>query len=392
MRRGRPHPRLAIFVLAAISVAAATAEPIEVFIAKPSPLDPSFGPVEVEADVHSEGTILGAELWVDGRRIAMLTNPPFRWRVDVGYENRSHTYEVIARGEHGTSGSSKITTPPIHVDDELDLDLQQFFVTVTRDGRRVLGLEESRFELIDDGVKQKMVTFSGGDLPLTAVLLLDSSQSMRGERMQAALRGAQAFVEGMQSLDEAMLMLFSDQLLFSTPFSSEPAALLAALEDVEASGNTAVNDHLYLSLKLLEARQGRRVVVLFSDGADLHSVLAMEDVLWKARRSQALIYWIRLEIGNELDFATAWRDAEANRREQEILERVVEASGGRIASLSSTAEIEPAFREILRELREQYVLGYYPDAVRNDGAWHEVEVRVRGSGLRVRTRGGYVDF
>ena len=105
----------------------------------------------------------------------------------------------------------------------------------------------------------------------------------------------------------------------------------------------------------------------------------------------ALIYWIRLAGANS-EFATAWRGPEANRREQEILERVVTASGGRVATLQSTPEIEPAFREILSELREQYVLGYYPDEVRNDSAWHEVEVRVRGSGLRVRARGGYVDF
>ena len=65
-------------------------------------------------------------------------------------------------------------------------------------------------------------------------------------------------------------------------------------------------------------------------------------------------------------------------------------SGGRIEDIKSTVEIEPAFREILAELREQYVLGYYPSNATGDGRWHEVKVRARGTG-RVRVRGGYVD-
>jgi VWFA-related protein len=121
----------------------------------------------------------------------------------------------------------------------------------------------------------------------------------------------------------------------------------------------------------------------------------MQEVLWKAQRSQALIYWLRLdEKGghSEANFATAWRDASENQEELETLEKAVVQSGGRIANLSFVAEVEPAFREILHELREQYVLGYYPSVIRNDGAWHEVKVRVERSGVKIRTRGGYVDF
>ena len=367
---------------------------IEVTIVKPQTLQAVFGKVDVEARVHSDRKVVAVELFVDDRSAGVLAAPPYRWHVDVGQQNVEHRFRVVARGELGTTGSSSIVTPRIRVDEEVHVELQQLYVTVSRADERVLDLREEDFRVFDNGSEQKLVTFARGDIPLTAVLLLDSSVSMKGERLASGLKGAEAFVASMKTLDEAMLMLFSDQLLHATPFTEKTDDLLEPLAGLEANGNTAINDHLYLALKLLDARQGRRVVVLFTDGADLHSVLGMEEVLWKARRSQALIYWLRLEDGGKRysSFATAWRDADANSAELEMLEETVKQSGGRIAALASVDEIEPAFREILRELREQYVLGYYPSTLKNDGSWHNVNVRVSRSGMKIRTRGGYVDF
>jgi len=368
---------------------------IEVSILRPSTLDAVFGEVEVEADVHSDRKIVRVELFVDGRPAGSLTHPPYRFEVDVGQDNIEHRFQVVATGELGTKGTSTIVTPRIRVDEEVNVELQQLYATVTSDGRRVLDLDEGDFQVFDNGKRQSLVTFARGDLPLTAVLLLDCSISMQGGRLESGLKGAEAFVSNMRPLDEAMLMLFSDQLLHATAFTQKTDTLLEPLAGLQANGNTALNDHLYLAMKLLDARQGRRVVVLFTDGADLHSVLSMEEVLWKAQRSQALIYWLRLnEKGGHRDanFATAWRDAPSNQEELETLEKTVTLSGGRIANLNSVAEVEPAFRGILHELREQYVLGYYPSVVKNDGSWHEVKVRVERSGLKIRARDGYVDF
>ncbi len=367
---------------------------IEVMILKPSTLEAVFGEVEVEAEVHADRKILRVELFLDGKSAGAATRPPYRFRVDVGQDNVEHRFQVVATGELGTKGTSTIVTPRIRSDEEVNVELQQLYATATSGGQRVLNLTEESFRVLDNGKQQSLVTFARGDLPLTAVLLLDSSVSMRGGRLESGLKGAEAFVAHMRPLDEAMLMLFSDQLLHATAFTQKTDTLLEPLAGLEANGNTALNDHLYLAMKLLDARQGRRVVVLFTDGADLHSVLSMQEVLWKAQRSQALIYWLRLdEKGGhqEANFATAWRDAPSNQEELETLEKTVVLSGGRIANLTSVDEVEPAFREILRELREQYVLGYYPSVIKNDGSWHEVKVRVERSGVKIRTRDGYVD-
>lgn len=367
---------------------------LEVVIFKPSTLDAVFGSVEVEAEVHAPEPVIRVELYVDGKRAGVLKEAPYRWQIDVGQRNVEHQFEVLAYGESGLTGSSMVMTPRIHIDEQVEVELQQLYVTASNQGKRVLDISDREFQVLDDGQNQNIITFARGDLPLAAMLLIDSSESMRGERFQAALRGAEAFVQGIRSLDEVSLLLFSDQILHATPFTSDAAVLLDPLEGIQATGNTSINDHLYLALNQLGTRQGRRVVVLFTDGADLHSVLEMKDVLWKARRSRALIYWIQLQEdeGSRASFSTAWRDADGNDRELEMLQQAVEQSGGRIAVITRIDAIEEAFREILAELREQYVLGYYPSQVRNDGSWHAVKVRVDRPGIKIRTTGGYVDF
>jgi len=367
------------------------AQDLRAMFFQPSTLDPVSGEVAVDVDVQAPEPVT-VDLFVDGVRIGSRSVAPYQWMVDVGRENVEHHFKAVAVGRSGVTKITAISTPAIPIDASMDVNLQQLYITAMKNGERALDLVEDEFRILDSGSPQHIVTFARGEVPITAILLLDASESMRGSRFEAALSGSVAFARGMRELDEAKLVLFSDQVLEATPFTHDPAALIAALGGVEAAGNTAVNDHLYLGLKLLEARQGRRVAVLFTDGADLHSVLPMRDVLWATRRSQALIYWIRLQETEAAPrFSTAWRDSDANAAEVAALEQAVRESGGRVATISAASEIERAFRGIMEELREQYVIGYYPSLENNDGRWHHVEVRIDRRGVKVRTRGGYID-
>jgi Ca-activated chloride channel family protein len=165
------------------------------------------------------------------------------------------------------------------------------------------------------------------------------------------------------------------------------------VEGVRPSGSTAINDHLYVALHELDAQQGRRVIILLSDGIDVDSVLDMRDIEWKAGRVQSVIYWIRPGSGAVLDKrrASVWRDSEAQLRQTESLEETVTSSGGRVHVLERMEGAVAAFEEILQELRDQYVIGYYPSINRNDGSWHDVDVRVDEPGVTLRVRGGYYD-
>jgi len=379
-----------------VAAVASQADALEVWFERPRPSEFVFGEVEVLIRAAPEEEVETVQLIVDGRDVALFDRPPFRVAVNVGLENMEHEFQVVVRSVNGETKTAAVVTPVLQIDEVVDLGLQQLYVTVSGLDGRVLNLEQQDFRIVDEGKRQEMVTFERGDIPLTATLLLDCSLSMKGERLAAALQGAQEFVEEMKALDQAMVMLFSDRLLRTTEFSEDRELLSRALTDVEAAGGTSINDHLFLALSRLEAVQGRRVVVLFSDGSDVHSVLPMEGVLQKARRSQALIYWIQLrdpaQESEVPEYTSSWRNVEANRREFKDLRQAIQESGGRIEVVDNLAELDEAFAGILAELREQYVLGYYPSQANHDGTWRNVRVRVEKPNLDVRTREGYFDY
>jgi Ca-activated chloride channel family protein len=382
-------PLLALGLL----TAGVTRAAVGVQIDSPAEGAPIFGQTEVKVQVGSGEPVTRVEVFVNDKLVGTMTKPPYNMTFDAGDENLKRELKVVAYGPSGVAGSASRIVQPVQIDDTMDLKLQQLFVTVNRGESRALDLDQGDFRIADNGKSQQIVTFGKGELPLTAVLLLDTSESMKGERLEGVRRGATAFLQGMKPLDEAALVMFSDRLLQITPFSEDKQTLAKALTKTEAAGGTAVNDFLYMSLKLLEPRLGRRVVILLSDGSDVHSVVPMSDVLWKSRTGQAMIYWIQLEGGEKHhSYSSAWRNAAENDKEYETLEKAVVESGGRIQRIDKTAELEGAFRSILQELREQYVIGYYPSDVRKDGRWHDVRVDVQRSGVRVRTRDGYVDF
>ena len=359
----------------------------------------AIGKIVLEAEVLSVEPIRDVVFFVDGRPVGQLITAPYRMRYDLGEENRSHTIEVVATDIAGRQAKHRVMTTPVPVGSEYDVELQQVYVTVTRDGERVLDLEREDFRVLDEGNSEKLITFERGDVPFTAVLLIDSSASMYGSKIEAARAGATAFIQGMRELDRGKVTVFSDVIQNSTSFSGIREVLTAGLIGATGQGGTAVNDNLYTALKLLETRQGRRLVVLLSDGIDSHSVLDGEDVLDYARRSQAMVYWIRLLKGGESadskngpNMASAWRTPADFRRQAMSLRELVTLSGGRIIPARSTDEIEPVFIDILRELREQYALGYYPTVQRNDGSWRRIKVKVDRGGVKVRTHEGYLDL
>jgi Ca-activated chloride channel family protein len=363
---------------------------VAVRILSPTAEQPVFGPIDVSVGVTSAEKVDRVELFINGKLTGTAQKPPYRFSVDMGEENVRREFRAVAHTTSGATASDVVVTVPVQITDELNLKLRALFVSVVHDGQHNLALGQEDFQVFDNGAPQQIVTFGRDELPLTAVLLLDTSESM-GEKLEAVRRGTRAFLDGMKPADEAMLALFSDRLLRFTPFTSDKKTLDSVIASTQAAGGTAVNDFLYLSLKLLDARQGQRVVVLFSDGSDVHSVLPATDVLWKARAGQSLIYWIQLG-GRHQSFTSAWRDFKGNDREYAELEKAVRESGGRVLTIDRIEDLEGAFRNILQELRQQYALGYYPTNAKGDGKWHKIQVTLRGGGGRVHTREGYADY
>ncbi|MCD4750386.1 MAG: VWA domain-containing protein [Thermoanaerobaculales bacterium] len=387
-----------LFLLA--STLSVSEEKIWVSIAEPR--DGSFvmGEVLVVVDAVAAKKISEVEFFVDDRVVGVVTSAPYRLRIDLGAKNTPHRFKVVAGDVEGNTATDSITTQPVPIGGEISVELQQLYVTVSQDDTRVLDLKNEEFTVKDNGEKQKIVTFAIGDIPFTAALLIDASASMHGDKLAAATIGATAFVSGMQDLDHAKVLVFADSILNTTPFTDSKQVLSVGLSATQARGGTALHDHLYLALKLLEENQGRRVVVLLTDGVDTHSVLPMTKVFEKAQRSQALIYWIRLQrpksgglrSNSTRGLSSAWRNVADYRSDIDLLEKAVVTGGGKVYDVIRSEQIRPIFVEILLELREQYALGYYPSKQLDDGSWHRVRVKTQRSGLRIRTHEGYVDM
>lgn len=368
----------------------AAAQDFEVGLVSPRPGRPVFGEVVLQAAIYPPSAPVEAvEFFVDYRRVGRLTEPPWRLEVDVGEENRDHHFQVIAHPPEGEAVRASLETSSIPVQDEVDVRLQQLYVTVSRDDRRALDLRRQDFRVFDGGERQEIETFARGDIPFSAVVLVDASASMSGGRLQTALAGAHAFAGRIRPLDQVKLLLFSDRRLHETPFTNLSSLLVLGSESWAAADGTALNDLLYLALKRLEAQKGRRVVLLLSDGVDIESVVDVSDLAGAARRLGALVYWVRLPStqGNR---HSLWRDASGHRRQIKGLASLVRQSGGREIPITSADAVEPAFAEILDELRQQYVLGYQPRPRPASGTWRRVRVRVDGGGFEVRAPDGYL--
>ena len=278
---------------------------LAVFVDRPTFLEPALGEVEVVARIESAQPVRSVALIVDGRPQAVLDSSPFRWVVEVGGRNEEHTFRVVATNRAGETAEAVVVTPRLQIDEQVDLELQQLYVTVARSGRVIDDLERAHFAIADRGDPQEIVTFERGDIPMTAVILLDVSASMSGSELDLALSSSRAFIDGLQPLDQTMLLMFSDRIVRSTDFTGFRDVLTTALSNIEATGATALNDHLYVGLKQLERRQGRRVVLLLSDGVDSASALSMANVLEYAESSPSLIYWLRLPRPGA-DISSAW--------------------------------------------------------------------------------------
>ena len=371
--------------------------------------------IEIAVAVRSDEPVASVELRIDGEIVQRWKSPPYRLVHDFGLSGRSRALEARAVGATGQTAVAFLESPAVRIHDVVDLELQQLYVTVEdRRGKRRLGLSREAFTVLDNDHAQEIVTFAAGRIPFSTILLIDSSESMKGRRLDSAMAGARRFIAGMRELDRTQLVAFSDRVLAATAVGSRSELESAPARQVAPAGGTAIRDHLFLAASLLERRQGRRAVVLLSDGWDQLSVLSVGEIERAVERAQSTLYWVRLKgdepssrrRGERLlrrirDFEqlrfrfhpgpSSWADEQESRDAYRALEDLVSLTGGRILTAESVIGLEKAMSEVLAELHEQYALGYYPRPRGTAGDWRPIEVRLRARGLKLRTRAGYVE-
>jgi Ca-activated chloride channel homolog len=246
-------------------------------------------------------------------------------------------------------------------------------VSVT-DGRNpVGGLTAADFELRDNGVVQAIQIVDSTDIPINAILALDSSASTAGQRQKDLVGASDALLAGLKPGDRAALTTFNHAVAPQIGLTTDLAAVQRELRRIEPNGETSIMDGTYVALTATLAQAGRSLVVVCTDGYDTSSWLQPDEVLESAKRSSAVIYAVTA--------ATA--------RRRSPLKDLTDATGGHMLQVSSGGDLRDAFRKILHDFRSRYVLAYSPQGVTTDG-FHRLDVRVKRGGLTVRSRGGYV--
>jgi Ca-activated chloride channel family protein len=271
-------------------------------------------------------------------------------------------------------------------------------ITVTvqdRSGRCVTDLTQADFSVLENG-RPRMINYfkNSYDEPFSLTILLDVSGSMAlQDKLQECRVALRSLVEtAVRPQDEISLLVFADgQVEVASPFSSDKAGLLAALDGIEAYGQTALNDAVAVSPDFANrGRNEKRAVVLLTDGIENGSQTSPDQAVEIARRVDAPIYAVGYKIPMSEQFLLKYKRFERLTREGiiEALRRFSQATGGKPYFLSEPGELRSALNEIVRELSHRYILGYTTNKDGTD-AYRKISVLTSNKRYRVRTRLGY---
>lgn len=272
---------------------------------------------------------------------------------------------------------------------KVEVRLVRILATVKNVAGELVGaLEKDDFTVLDEGVTQQIAVFERRtEQPLSVALLLDTSLSTAIElryEVDSIRKFLRAFFAEGNPQDAVALYTFNYEVTRRVAFTRRAEAFEAALRKLKPEGGTSLYDAIYLACQELEDREGRRVLVVVTDGGDTTSAKDYHEALKAAHMADAVIYPILV--------MPIRSDAGRNIRGENALTGLALATGGRVFAPSVGAPLDEAFREILRELRTQYLLGYYPRGVpRTKDGFHRIEVRVRRPGLQVSARSGYYE-
>jgi Ca-activated chloride channel homolog len=253
------------------------------------------------------------------------------------------------------------------------------FTAIDPDGR-YLEVTADDIEVTENGVPQAVEVFHEATQPLAIVLALDNSGSMR-QREAQVVESARGFVSALRPEDKVAVLHFADESEFAHDLSANKESAQTAIAQYRAVGGTALYDAVAESLIRLHHAEGRRVLVVMTDGRDENnagngpgSSRSFDDVLKHLKESGTAVFAIGL--GTKVD--------------SEPLTRLAELSGGRALFPTDVSQLGAEFARVVEDLSRRYLVGYTSSHVQHDGGWREVQIRLKSApGAAIRSSGGY---
>jgi len=274
------------------------------------------------------------------------------------------------------------------------VDAVRVDVLVTDGNVPIGGLTAQDFQLSDNGVPQQIEAVAIEDLPISMLLALDISYSVRGPALEDLKRAATAALAPLDARDRVALITFSEALTVRANWTADRALVAQAIDATTAGGGTALWDAAYGAMTLRDGLSGRRsLVLLFSDGDDTASWLPQNVVLDRARRTDAVVYGI--SVGPQVpSTALLFRSGiELTKGDvapaRALLPELADITGGQSFRAANTGRLADAFTRIVKEFRTRYLLTYSPRDVPATG-WHTLDVKLKTRRGQVRARRGYL--
>ena len=261
--------------------------------------------------------------------------------------------------------------------------------------RSVTGLQASDFELTDNGVPQQVNDVSYGKLPIDITVGLDVSHSVTGSLLDRLRQGVVQLMGDLGKDDRLKLVLFNMRVTRIIDYTRDIKAVERAIRSATAGGGTSLVDAMSVSLVSEGPTDRRQLVVFFTDGSDSTSTSSENMVLSVARRTRAtLAFVVPSNLASVNTFngtSTSIRTATSNIRFHPLLSALARETGGTLLPVGTTTNLSSAFRTVLNEFRNAYVLYFTPQGVERQG-YHQIEVKVKRDDAQVVARRGYFSY
>ena len=285
--------------------------------------------------------------------------------------------------------------------DVLKIDTTLVYVPVRvmdKDGKYIPDLQAKDFKIYEDGVEQDIEHFSAVDDPFNVVLMLDMSGSTRF-KIEDIQDAAVTFTEQLRPQDRVMVVSFDQKVWVDSEFTNDRTKLMKVILRTRTGTSTSVYDALDLVLtERLNQIQGRKAIVLFSDGVDTTSHLAtLQSTIERIEESNSILYSVHYDT-QDVVVASAPRPSnmimpgstkEDYQRAEKYMQELANRSGGRFYEAATLGDAKEAFASIAEELRRQYGLGYYSKNDKRDGAFRKIRVQGVNTNWAIRSRIGY---
>jgi len=248
-------------------------------------------------------------------------------------------------------------------------------------GRLVPNLDQDQFSILDNGKPQDITFFQNETQPFTVVVMLDYSASMTSS-LDLLRAAAEQFLLRMLPQDKGQVGAFSDKIEFSGQFTNDRDDLISALRDLQYGNPTRLWDAVDQSIDMLKPVEGRKVVLVFTDGDDTYSKIGFGSVLDHAKQNEVMVY----AIGLQSQYFNGQRIVRS--QPDRSLRKIAEETGGGYFELKRTDELAPTFTRVAQELHSLYTIGFSPASL--DGKEHKLDVRMKQTGQIARARRSYI--